>query len=94
MLVQVYVFLTSQRKRYLYDYFNQLLAKLQGCKGYQNLWGKPENLNFFGFQRDHVGTEVLEAKNVVNRAKNCKKHLNFQCFLSLAAPKWDGRARN
>ena len=34
-------------------------------------------LEFFGFQRDHVGTEVLEAKNIVKRAKNHQKHLNF-----------------
>ena len=34
-------------------------------------------LELCGFQRDHVGTEVLEAKNIVKRAENCKKHLNF-----------------
>ena len=51
-------------------------------------------LEIFGFQRDHVGTEVLEAKNIVKRAENRKKHLNFPCFLSLAALKPHGRARD
>ena len=49
---------------------------------------------FFGFQRDHMGTEVLESKSIVKRAENLQKHLNFRSFLSLAALKSDGRARN
>ena len=39
----------TQRKTDLHNYFNPLLTKLQGCKGYQNLRNDPENLNFVVF---------------------------------------------
>ena len=74
--------------------FQSTIDKAAGLKRVSKCPEQAREFKFFGFQRNHVGTEVLETKNIVKRAENCKKHLNFRCFLFLGALKQHGRARN
>ena len=70
----------------LHNYFNPLLTKLQGWKGYQNVWSKPENLNFWFPVQPH-GYRGARVQKHRKKSRKLSKTPKFSMFFVSSSSK-------
>ena len=87
--VWVYLKCCGTEEDDLHNYFNPLLTKLQDWKGYQNVWSKPENLNFWFPAQPH-GYRGARVQKHSKKSRKSSKTPKFTMFFvsSSSVPTW------
>ena len=84
--VWVYLKCCGTEEDDLHNYFNPLLTKLLDWKGYQNVWSKPENLNFWFPAQPH-GYRGARVQKHRKKSRKSSKTPKFSMFFVSSSSK-------